>query len=46
MKRPRLSLASIVPAGCHCHSLGLLLAALLFVTINTLGSLLAPGVTF
>jgi hypothetical protein len=46
MKRPRLSLASIVPAGRHCHSLGLLIAALLVVTINTLRHLLAPGVTF
>jgi len=46
MKRPRLSLASIVPAGRHCHSLGLLLAGLLAVTITTLGHLLGPGVTF
>jgi hypothetical protein len=44
MKRPRLSFASIVPAGRHCHPLGLLLAGLLVVTISTLGNLLGAGV--
>jgi hypothetical protein len=41
MKRPRLTLSLFVPAGRHCHPLGLLLAGLLVVTIGHLGSLLA-----
>lgn len=45
MKRPRLTLASIFPAGRHCNLLGLLLAGLLVVTISRLGDLLATGLT-
>jgi len=44
MDRPRLILASLVPAGRHCcHPLGLLLAALLLVTSTQVASLLATG---
>ena len=43
MKRPRLPLASILPAGRHCHPLGLLLAGLLVVTIEHSGNLLGAG---
>ena len=41
MKRPRLTFALIVPEGRHCHPLGLLLAGLLALTLNQLGTLLA-----
>ncbi|HET9155332.1 MAG TPA: hypothetical protein VFN91_01615 [Myxococcaceae bacterium] len=41
MKRPHLTLASFLPAGRHCHPLGLLLAGLLVVAVNQLGHLLA-----
>jgi hypothetical protein len=41
MKRPLLSIASIVLAGRPCHPLGMVLAGLLVVTMGLLGNLLA-----
>ena len=41
MKRPRLTFAFLVPEGRHCHPLALLLAGLLVLTLNQLGTLLA-----
>ena len=41
MKRPRLTFSRIVPEGRHCHPLGLLLAGLLALTLNQLGTVLA-----
>jgi hypothetical protein len=43
MKRPRLSLASILLAGRPCHPLGMVLAGLLVVAMGSLGNLLAAG---
>ena len=45
MKRPPLPLLPLVLAGRHCHPLGLLLAALLLVTLGPLGALLSAGRT-
>jgi hypothetical protein len=44
MKRPHFTLTSFLPAGRHCHPLGLLLAGLLVVAINQLGNLLTTRV--
>ena len=43
MKRPRLNLSSIFPAGRCCNPLGLLLAGLLVVTLTQLGNLVVTG---
>jgi hypothetical protein len=43
MKRPLLSIASIVLAGRPCHPLGMVLAGLLVVTMGLLGNLLGAG---
>ena len=41
MKRLRLTFALLVPEGRHCHPLALLLAGLLVLTLNQLGTVLA-----
>ncbi len=43
MKRPVLSLASVVLARRHCHPLGMVLAGFLVVGLGSLGNLLAAG---
>jgi len=43
MKRPLLSLASIVLVGRPCHPLGMVLAGLLVGTMGLFGNLLAAG---
>ena len=41
MKRLRLTFAFLVPEGRHCHPLALLLAGLLAVMLNQLGTVIA-----